>query len=283
MGAAEEACAPDETATSAWQARLELEFTARGPRTVLSRRQHHGPLVVQRPFYPEGGVCHVYLVHPPGGLVGGDQLTLQVQARPGSHALITTPAATKFYRAGPHPAARMHQQLRIEDAALEWLPQETIVFDGARATTRTVVHLRGSARFLGWEIACLGRPANGETFRNGALAQDFLLYQDDTPLLLDRLRLHGGSAALAATWGLGGMQALGTLLMHPAKQIDPATLRALEGPQVRFALTRVQDVLLCRALAMQAEPIRALFTRMWLQLRPALLGCEAVAPRIWAT
>ena len=267
---------------SAWKARLELQFTATGARTLLSKR-HHGPLVVQRPFYPEGGICHVYLVHPPGGLVGGDQLTLQVQAQPGSHALITTPAATKFYRAGPHPDAQMHQRLQIRDAALEWLPQETIIFDGARATTRTVVHLRGSARFLGWEIVCLGRPANGETFRNGSLAQDFLLYQNDTPLLLDRLRLQGDSAALASTWGLGDMQAMGTLLMYPASQIDPAALRALECPQVRVALTRVQDVLLCRALAMQAEPIRALFTRMWLQLRPALLGCEAVAPRIWAT
>ena len=268
---------------SAWQARLQLEFSASGSRTVLSRRQHHGPLVVQRPFYPEGGICHVYLVHPPGGIVGGDQLTLQTESRPGSHALITTPAATKFYRAGPHPAARMLQQLTVRDAALEWLPQETIVFDGARATTRTEVHLHGAARFLGWEIACLGRPANGESFSSGALAQDLLLYHDGAPLLLDRLRLEGGSPALTAKWGLDGMQALGTLLMTPASHIDLGALRALEAPQVRFALTQVQGVLVCRALALHAEPVRALFSAMWLQLRPHLLGCEAVAPRIWAT
>lgn len=268
---------------ASWQARLELEFTAAGARTVLSKRRHHGPLVVQRPFYPEGGICHVYLVHPPGGVVGGDALTLQVAAHAGSHALLTTPAATKFYRAGPHPAARVIQQLQVNDAALEWLPQETILFDGARATTRTEVQLRGNARFLGWEIACLGRPANGETLREGALAQDFLLYRDGAPLLLDRMRLQGGSEALAAPWGLAGFQALGTLMMTPSVDVDLAALRALESPAVRFAMTRVQGVLLCRALAMQAEPIRDLFSRMWLQLRPALLGCAAVAPRIWAT
>src|SRR5262245_47867081 len=162
------------TGTSAsWQARLELRFRAARDRTVLAERRHLGPLVVQRPFYPEGGICHVYLVHPPGGIVGGDALELQVQAEPGSHALITTSAATRFYRAGPHPHASLRQTLHVQDATLEWLPQETIVFDGARARSRTQVHLQGTSRFLGWEILCLGRPANAERFLHGDLHQDF--------------------------------------------------------------------------------------------------------------
>lgn len=269
---------------SAWQARLALQFAARGGRTVLSQRRHHGPLLVQRPFYPEGGICHVYLVHPPGGVVGGDQLALQVEVGAAAQVLLTTPAATKFYRAGPHPAAQVHQQLQVHAAAaLEWLPQETILFDGARARAVTEVRLEGDARFFGWEIACLARPANGETLRHGALAQDLLLYRDDVPLLLDRLRLQGGSPALRAPWGLAGLQALGTLVMTPAPDIDLAPLRALDAPDVRFGMTRVQDVLVCRALSMQAEAVRDLFTRLWLQLRPALLGCAAVTPRIWAT
>lgn len=268
---------------SAWQARLELEFQAAAGRTVLARRRHHGPLVVQRPFYPEGGICHVYLVHPPGGIVGGDQLSLHTTLQPQSHALLTTPAATRFYRAGPHPAASLQQALHVHDATLEWLPQETILFDGARARAATQVHLHGQARFAGWEITCLGRPANGETFRSGTLAQDFLLYHNGKPLLLDRLRLQGGSPALSAPWGLDGAQALGTLLLFPAQAIDPDAVRALQRPGVRHGVTRVQDALLCRALATQAEPIRQLFTDIWLQLRPALLGQPAVAPRIWAT
>src|SRR6187402_782414 len=121
------------TTSSSWHARLELGFSRSGSRTVLARRRHFGPLIVQRPFYPEGGICHVYLVHPPGGIVGGDQLALQVEVERDAHALLTTPAATRFYRAGPHPRAALNQQFVVQDAALEWLPQETIVFDGARA------------------------------------------------------------------------------------------------------------------------------------------------------
>jgi urease accessory protein len=266
-----------------WQARLELQFQRSGGRTILARRQHVGPLIVQRPFYPEGATCHVYLVHPPGGIVGGDCLSLQVDVEPGAHALLTTPAATRFYRAGPHPRATLTQHLAARDGALEWLPQETIVFDGARAHSTTRVDLSGEARFLGWEIACLGRPANGEGFHCGELRQDFLLYRDGEPVLLDRMRLEGNSPALAAGWGLDGNQAMGTLLMTPAGDIDLAALRALDGRDTRHAISIVDDVLVCRALAREAEALRQLFGLMWLPLRESLLGRAAVAPRIWAT
>ncbi len=267
-----------------WQARLELAFRHNGARTVLAERRHVGPLVVQRPFYPEGGICHVYLVHPPGGIVGGDHVALAAAVQSQAHALLTTPAATRFYRAGPHPRAALTQQLSVCDGALEWLPQELIAFEGARAHSLTRVDLTGAApRFLGWEIACLGRPANGEFFATGELLQDFLLYRDGQPLLLDRLRLSGGSQALAAAWGLQGQQAMGTLLMYPARALDLAALRALEAPGVRHAMSVVDEVLVCRALAPEAEALRKLFTSLRLHLRESLLGCPAVAPRIWAT
>jgi urease accessory protein len=268
---------------SAWQARLELGFRAAGNRTVLAHRRHVGPLMVQRPFYPEGGICHVYLLHPPGGIVGGDQLELQARAEPGSHALITTPAATKFYRAGPHPHAVLRQNLSVQDATLEWLPQETIVFDGAKVRSQTRVELAGNSRFIGWEILCLGRPVVEEKFSAGELQQNFLLYHDGKPLLLDRLRLAGDSPALQAQWGFEGAQAMGTMLMAPGSGADLAALRAVQANGVRFALTQVGGVLHCRALAAQAEAIRRLFTELWLQLRSALVGHVAVPPRIWAT
>ncbi|HTQ36479.1 MAG TPA: urease accessory protein UreD, partial [Steroidobacteraceae bacterium] len=216
-----------------WQARLELGFRREGGRTILAHRRHMGPLVVQRPFHPEGPVCHVYLVHPPGGIVGGDSITLQVDVETHAHALLTTPAATRFYRAGPHPRATVHQLLAVR-GALEWLPQETIVFEGARAHATTRVELAGDeARFLGWEVACLGRPACGEGFREGELLQDFLLYRDGQPLLLDRTRLAGDSPALSAGWGLAGSRAMGTLLMYPAGGVDLAPLRRLQGGDAR--------------------------------------------------
>lgn len=265
-----------------WQARLELGFRRHGERTVLAHRRHTGPLVVQRPFYPEGPICHVYLVHPPGGIVGGDQVALQAEVEPGAHALLTTPAATRFYRAGPHPRATLMQQLSVR-GALEWLPQETILFDGARAHATTRVDVGADGRFVGWEITCLGRPANAETFRNGELRQDFLLYRDGQPLLLDRMRLGGDSAALGAGWGLGGAQAMGTMLMYPARGLDLSALRALTAADARHAVSVVDEVLVCRALAAEAPALKQLFSAMWLQLRESLLGCVAVAPRIWAT
>ena len=84
-----------------WQARLELSFQLSGGRTILARRQHVGPLIVQRPFYPEGPeVCHTYLLHPPAGIAAGDRIEAAVSVEEGAHVLLTTPGAAKWYRSG---------------------------------------------------------------------------------------------------------------------------------------------------------------------------------------
>ena len=138
---------PAPGATQAgWRASLRLALRAANGRTVLAERAHEGPLVVQRPFYPEGPVCHLYLVHPPGGVAGGDHLSLQLQLDPGAQGVLTTPAATKIYRSFGARIARVEQHLEVNDATLEWLPQETIVFRGARARLSTQVQLSGRAR-----------------------------------------------------------------------------------------------------------------------------------------
>jgi urease accessory protein len=178
----------------------------------------------------------------------------------------------------------LRQNLAVKNATLEWLPQETIVFDGAKVKSATRIDLSGEhARFIGWEIMSLGRPVLDETFNIGELAQDFLLYHDGEPLLLDRLRLKGDSAALRAPWGLGGNPTVGTMLMYPGAAADLAALRAVQADGVRWSATLVGGALHCRAMAVQAESIRRLFTGLWLQLRSSLLGREALAPRIWAT
>jgi urease accessory protein len=251
-------------------------------RTRLMHRSHRGPLVVQRPFYPEGEVCHLYIVHPPGGLVSGDHLTLRLQAQARAHALVTTPAATKFYRARAAAAARLVQILDVQDATLEWLPQETLIFDGAQAHASTRVVLRGAAaRFIGWEVVCLGRPASGESFTRGRLHLDFELWRDDEPLLLDRLRLSPETAPQAA-WGLGGHSVLGTLMAAPATAADAEAVRSLDDASL-LACTVVDGALLVRTLAAQGEIARRRLQRVWQLLRPRLLGREALAPRIWST
>jgi urease accessory protein len=271
-------------AATGWRAALELQFAERAGRTYLARRQHVGPLLVQRPFHPEGAVCHAYLVHPPGGVVGGDELQLQVEVGSRAHALLTTPAATKFYRSAG-PLARQTQELRVADGTLEWLPQEAIFYPGARVQTTTRLQLTGAARVLAWEIGCLGLPARGEDFTAGELALDFELWVMQTPLLIDRLRIRAEDAARTASWGLGGHRALGILVAYPADAQMLAAVRNVAGVTFTATLgaTLVDGVLVCRCLAQQAHEVRRDFTAAWQVLRPALLDRAAVAPRIWST
>ena len=158
---------PNQLPAQGWRARLELQFQRRGQRTTLSHRAHHGPLLVQRAFYPESDAshevgaaargdamaepCHVYVIHPPGGVVSGDQLELGVDVQAHAHALLTTPAAGKFYRRHGERVARQTQTLRIDGGVLEWLPQENIYYPDSAVVLRSVIRLSGQARFIGWE------------------------------------------------------------------------------------------------------------------------------------
>jgi urease accessory protein len=276
---------------SGWQAELRLRFKgdAHNPTRLIERR-HRGPLVIQRPFYPEGQCtgdpCHVYLVHPPGGVVGGDELRIDVQVDQDSHALITTPAATKFYRCEARTSSQT-QELRASGARLEWLPQENIFYRGADVRTATRVHLDAGSRFIGWEINCFGLPARGEHFDNGALRLDLELWRGTTmasvPVFLDHLRLEGPSASRNARWGLAGQEAVGTLLATPASAQHVEAVRALIADQTLAAVSLVDGVLVLRALTPQAEALRDLFISAWRVLRPGIIGRGALIPRIWNT
>ncbi|WP_250667740.1 urease accessory protein UreD, partial [Escherichia coli] len=146
-----------------WQATLDLRFQQAGGKTVLASAQHVGPLTVQRPFYPEEETCHLYLLHPPGGIVGGDELTISAHLDPGCHTLITMPGASKFYRSSGAQALLRQQLTLAPQATLEWLPQDAIFFPGANARLSTTFHLCASSTLLAWDLLCLGRPVIGET------------------------------------------------------------------------------------------------------------------------
>lgn len=268
-----------------WLARLELGFAPRAGRTRLVHRRHRGPLVLQRPFHPEGEVCHAYLIHPPGGVVGGDRLELELGVEAGAHALLTTPAANKFYRSAGATALQRQWLTVGEGAALEWLPQEQILFAGARVDALTRVHLAEGARFIGWELSCLGRPASGEGFDSGGLRQRLELWRGGRPLLLERNRFAGGERLLAAAHGLGGKPIFGTLLAVGADAGELAELRErlLPAEIAAVGLTLLDGLLVARYLGEGAEQARGLFTRIWEILRPRLLGRPACPPRIWRT
>lgn len=269
-----------------WQAELQLGFGARDGDTLLVERRHRGPLRVQRPFYPEGrGICHVYLLHPPGGMVGGDELRLDISVARAAHALVTTPAAGKFYRSD---AARgqLRQRLQVASGAiLEWLPQETIVYAGARAAMTTRVELAPGAQFIGWETLCLGRPASAEAFASGNLQQRFELWRDGRPLWLERSEYAGGAPALNAAWGLQGFSVTATLVCVGG---DAAMTQAIREQVVadvdeRFAVTRLRDATVCRYLGPNAERARRCLIPAWWQMRSTLLQRGPHLPRIWET
>jgi urease accessory protein len=266
-----------EPVAQSWKAELGLGFECRAGRTVLATRRHDGPLVVQKPLYPEGeAVCHAIVVHPPAGMAGGDELELRAKVAAGAHALLTTPGAGKWYRsAGPRAA----QRLRFDVAgALEWLPQETIVFCGARAQLDTEVRLQGDARYLGWEILCLGRTGSGETFERGEMRLSTRVLRDGKLLWLERGRIEGGGALLDSPAGLQGRTVCATLIAAGAG-FDLAACRGVEG----IAVTQLPGVLVARYLGDSSEQAKRLLAQLWAVLRPALFGREAAEPRIWRT
>lgn len=270
-----------------WRAELELWFDIAGGRTRLMRRRHLGPLVVQRPFHPENdGTCHVYLLHPPGGVAGGDSLELTFHLAEGARVVLTTPGATKFYRsiAG---RGRQLSIIHVEPGAVcEYLPQEAIIFDGAGAEISTRVTLAETGTYVGWDFACLGRPAANESFRSGSLTQRVEVRRGGKPIWFERFCLPGGSPLQEASYALAGHPVFGTMIYAgPLKDGLSELVRhaAGETTDCLFSVSQLDDVVVCRYLGPQAEQGKMLFTRAWDALRTALQSKQASAPRIWAT
>ena len=276
-----------ETEGANWQARLSLRFEHRDGRTELTGRRHEGPLRVQRPFYPEGpGLCHVYVLHPPGGLVGGDGLRLDMEVAPGARALVTTPGATKLYRSAGAEAAIAQTFTVAEGGSLEWLPQETIVHDGALARQETVVELGENAAFAGWEICCLGLAAANERFAAGFFSQGLRLTRDGRPLLADRCRFDGGSAMLDAAWGLGGNRVCGLFWATLPAGMSQADLGASAGEALSAeaaAFGCLDGLLVGRYIGRDAWEAKHLFGAAWAWWRQRTTGQPPSPPRIWNT
>ena len=278
-----------EKTERSWLAELKLAFEFDGRRTILSERKHYGPLIIQKPFYPEGEVCHVYLIHPPGGIVGGDELHLNVNVNKNAHALLTTPAATKFYRGNDFKAKQIQNINVSAGCKVEWLPQETIFFSGCEANTKTIVNLENDAQFIGWEIICLGRPASNEIFEHGYIRQVVEVSRDKAPIVIERSQLQGGDEILQSAWGMQGFVVMGTMIVTNADNLVLEVVREniekqnLDSNIIRVSATLIKDVLICRALSDQAESARESFIDIWKTLRPLVMQRPAAPPRIWYT
>lgn len=271
----------DINVQTGWQAELHLGFSRKAEKTLLSRRKHRGPLTVQRPFYPEGGLCHVYLLHPPGGVVAGDNLLIDIELDRHSEALVTTPAAGKFYRS-EGKLARQTVSLKVADEAiLEWLPQETIVYQGARLSSTVSVELSDNARFIGWEILALGRPASDEGFDSGEAILNWRIFRDGKPLYLEKMRLD--AQAFMARWGLNQRSTCGTLFACSATKDHLTAVRELIADKQGLAVTLIDDLLICRASDYKTEPVRQFFENVRSVIRGDIVQKKSYTPRIWAT
>jgi len=269
-----------------WDAQLFLGFERVGARSVMTRREHRGPLVVQKPLYPEGpDVCQCVLLHPPGGIAGGDRLTLGVTVSPHASAQLTTPGATRWYRSAGPPASQVLHARIGEHAFLEWLPQGTIVYDGALARSDVRIELARGATFIGVEFASLGRRASGERFRCGEWRQRFEIVRDDAPIWSERAVLRADSGVLASPVGLNDASVFGTFVAVGAPIDDTmmSALRAIAPLQGEAAITRLPEVIVGRYRGDSMESAGAYFVELWSMLRPAMTGRAAMRPRIWST
>lgn len=272
---------------TSWQAELRLRFCRSSERTTLAERRHRGPLVVQKPLYPEGAaICHTVLVHPPGGIAGGDALNLDIEVEAQAHALMITPAATKWYKSAGSLASQ-HGAITVADAAvMELLPAENIVFDEARATMSWTVNLAGSAVFAGWDITCLGRRESGEAFHCGHLRQATRISRNDVPLWVDLVALRGNDPLLHSVVGLRDCTVYGTMVI--AAGATPDDLRAqCRDIAAQYGsgcgVSAMPEIFAARYLGNSAEQARAFFSDLWTELRPWYAGRNAQRPRLWDT
>ena len=282
-----------------WHAELHLGFVRSGERTVLGENRHRGPLRVQKALYPEDeAVCQAIVLHPPSGIAGGDHLAISADIGAGAHAQLTTPGAGKWYRSRGAEASQRIDFTVAEGATLEWLPQETIVFDGAQARMETRVALAADSRYIGWDILCLGRAAAGERFEYGHFDQFYRVDRDNKPIWIERGGFYGNDPILSSPVGWADFTVCGTLLCsfpelpQQATGLLEACRASAPSDAARHALSALPGILVARYLGDNSEAARHWFTALWQILRPACCplkglplgrGRPAVIPRIWNT
>jgi urease accessory protein len=274
-----------------WHGHLQLDYRRAGDRTVVHDR-HEGPLRVLRSLYPEApSICHSVLVHPPGGVAGGDMLAIEANVEPGAHALVTTAGATRFYRTLGEAATQSLVARVAADARLEWLPLEAIAYDGCRAVNTLRFELAAGAEAIGWDVLALGLPASGLPFERGSYTQSIELpgrWRERGVIDASDRRL------LDSPLGFAGRRAIGALWFASGAPLDEHRReRLLEMARVVAgshalaptcgATSPQSEVVVMRALGPSVEPIVNLLTQVWLAWRQEAWGLTGTPPRVWRT
>lgn len=292
---------PKSPAKNQWHASLELDFAHSAHGTQLKSAKRLGPLSVQKAFYPEGpDYAHVYLLHPPAGIVSGDTLSLSTKVGQNARVLLTTPGANRYYRARTDPEIGDPQQTQLvtlqisADAVLEYLPQETIVYPASQAVSSLDVHLNTTSIYFGWEIICLGLPASGQPFVEGSFNQLNRVFLDEELIYHDRIRLNQQNGLLSHPAGLAGQSVFGSFIISAPKQSISAGQRLKLVAEIRarllhlesehlVSITDINGLLVARYLGQHGEQCKALFFEIWQLARPVCVDQAATQPRIWFT
>ena len=274
----------------AWRADLKLDYTLESQRTVV-RYLHQGPLRILQSLYPEGDqICHNVLVHPPGGLVGGDTLDIQVTVAEGAHGLVSTPGATRFYKSGGHPAIQQVVAHLADNAKLEWLPLEAIAYNDCEATNRAIFNLAPSAELITWDVTALGLPSSDMAFTQGHFQQ----HVEIPGVWLERGNIRGEDTRwLNSPLGLAGGKCLASLVFASGSAIDSdRTTQALEAARevIESHPLRLQagitcahpQVIVLRVMSPLVEPTMDLLKKVWAVWRHTLWALPSTPPRIWS-
>lgn len=277
-----------------WQARLRLGFSSQdGRRSVLSSREHEGPVLVQRALYPEGPcVCHAVILHPPSGIAGGDAIDIDVTVAQAAHAALTTPGAARWYKSNGHEASQTVRLSVAAGARLDWLPLENIVFEEADAVARTRIELESGAAAIGWEITQLGSILRPGHWMNGRLFTRTEVQVDGHLLWIDQGEIGAAASLRSSVAGLAGYPVHACLwCFGPTMGTDQ--LEALVAllpwrPDLRAGATAIgsndgQSLYLVRGLGVHAESVRHLLIDVWQHLRGCVLHTPGTPLRLWST
>lgn len=289
------------TPKNAWLANLFLEFSLTPSGSQLTRTKRQGPLTVQKAFYPEGRDCaHIYLLHPPAGIVSGDELRINIHVNEQAHSLVTTPGANRFYRARDDLSIGDSKQVQYceltiaAQAACENFPLETIVYEGADGFNTVDVHLTKNSAYLGWDITCLGLPSSGHLFKKGSYTQLNRVYCEKSLIYHDRIAITPDNNIHQHMAGLNSHSVFATFMAYaPEGQLNDNDNKALveqlrtcmieKGAEQCISITQIRQLLVIRYLGQQAEECKALFMQLWQIIRPLYLNKVANIPRVWLT
>lgn len=273
-----------------WNATLALDYTHQAGKT-LAHFRHSGPLRILQSLYPEGdAICHNVIVHPPGGLVGGDTLDLAFSVGAGAHGLVTTPGATRFYRSTGE-AALQRSRLKVDAGArLEWLPLEALCYSGCLGENRLEMSLAPGAEMIGWDLTAFGLPNAGLPFEAGSFCQHI-----EVPgVWLERARIQASDTLLMnSPLGLAGHRCMASLFFVAGSKLERnrrqealdcarAVMDAHPLCSTVGATSPDAQVVVVRVLSPLVEPAMDLLRQVWMAWRGHFWQMPATHPRIWS-